>query len=135
MSETNLAWTASPPTAEPALSKIERWLADNYPQSAHDVYERSKQPMRSNRVRMSEEIDWIGMRLSKMSGIFPVRIRKMTTHPHPPYTPLGYKFPKKFCRLFISQMESTSVEKIQPQNIPHGEIWPLKIAGKSWFFP
>jgi hypothetical protein len=31
-------------------------------------------------------------------------------------------------------MESTRVEKLQPQNIPHGEIWPPKITGKIRFF-
>jgi hypothetical protein len=37
--------------------------------------------MRSNWVRMAEEVDWEGMRLSKMPGISPVR----TAYPHPPY--------------------------------------------------
>jgi hypothetical protein len=27
------------------------------------------------------------------------------------------------------------VENISPQNLPHGEIWPPKIAGKSRNFP
>jgi hypothetical protein len=55
--------------------------------------------------------------------------------PPTPLYPLGYKFPLKPCRLFLNSLESMPVEKYLPQNIPHGEIWPLKIAGKCLFLP
>ena len=61
-------------------------------------------------------------------------VTRMTLHPHPPYTPGGYKFPKKSCKLFVSVLKSTPVENFSAQNIPHGEIWPPKITGKIRFF-
>jgi hypothetical protein len=32
-------------------------------------------------------------------------------------------------------MKSTSRKKLPAQILPHGEIWPLKITGKSRFLP
>ncbi|MGB9408486.1 MAG: hypothetical protein WCA89_13185, partial [Terracidiphilus sp.] len=34
------------------------------------------------------------------------------------YTPLGYKFPLKPCRLFLTRLKSMPVEKFPPPNSP-----------------
>ncbi|MGB9409271.1 MAG: hypothetical protein WCA89_17180, partial [Terracidiphilus sp.] len=52
----------------------------------------------------------------------------------PPSTPLGYKYSLNPCRLFLTRLKSMPVENFPPQNIPHREIWPLKITGKIRFF-
>jgi len=53
--------------------------------------------------------------------------------PPPPYTPWGYKFPLKPCRLFLTRVESTFVENFRRQILSHREIRPLKITGKIRF--
>ena len=35
-----------------------------------------------------------------------------------PYTPLGYKFSHKPCRLFLTRLESMPVENFSPPNSP-----------------
>jgi len=52
----------------------------------------------------------------------------------PPSTPLGYKFPLKSCRLFLTRLESTPIEKLLALILSHREICPLKITGKTRFF-
>ena len=64
--------------------------------------------------------------LFDLSGMCPVR----TTRSYPPYTPRGYKFPKKSCRLFLTRLKSMSADNIPPPCIPHREIKPLKITGE-----
>jgi hypothetical protein len=99
-------------------------VADNYPQSAHDVDERSRQPMRSNRIRMSEEVDWEGMRLSKMSGICPVYTRGV------PLPPLIY-----FQNL-ADYMNHHGINRFRNSSgryIPHREIRPSEITEKIRF--
>src|ERR1035437_9865935 len=68
-----------------------------------------------------------------LSGMCPVRTPEGV--PPPPYTPLGYKFSLKPCRLFLTRLKSMPVDKILAQILPHREIGPLKITGKSGFLP
>ncbi len=50
--------------------------------------------MRSNRVRMAEQVDWEGMRLSEMSGICPVYTKGYPPTPPPIFSNLAdYIYP------------------------------------------
>ena len=70
---------------------------------------------------------------SVLSTIPPVYTKRHT--PSPPYTPPGYKFPSKHCRLFITSLKSTPLQKLLTRILPHREIWPLKITEKFVFRP
>ena len=70
-----------------------------------------------NYRRMPNEVD---RDRSSLSGMCPVCTGK--AYPYPPYTPLGYKFPLKSCRLFLTHLKSTPFEKRIARILPHGEI-------------
>ena len=70
---------------------------------------------------------------SVLSTIPPVYTTRVV--PHPPYTPLGYKFPLNPCRLFLTRLKSIPPERRTATILPHREIWPLKIAGKIRLSP
>jgi hypothetical protein len=53
---------------------------------------------------------------SNLSGKCPVCTGKAC--PYPPYTPLGYKFPLKSCRLFLTRLKSMPVENFSPPKHP-----------------
>jgi hypothetical protein len=55
--------------------------------------------------------------------------------PTPPLPPGGINFPFNLADYFLNSMESTPVENFLPRNIPHREIWPLKITGNVRFLP
>ena len=93
-------------------------LADNYPQSAHTG-------------RMNKRV---GIYRSNLSGMCQVRTTGRDPHPLPPYTPWGYKFTLILCRLFVTRLKSTPLNKRTVQILPHREIWPLKTTGKNRFF-
>ena len=72
-----------------------------------------------NYGRVSNEVE---RDRSNLSGMCPVQYVGYVTGPYrtgtPPYTPLGYEFPLKPCRLFITRLESMPVENFSRPNSP-----------------
>jgi hypothetical protein len=132
------ACPAAGPPGWPALSVVEgaspcRQLPSIGAQSQLEVRE-------GNEVKLWPSTERCHAGTGKLWRMRPVQYVGHPPGPYPkgyppsPYTILGYKFPLKPCRLFLTRLKSTRVEKILPQNIPHREIWPLNINENIRFF-